>query len=83
MRPHRRIAATVLTYGTYFVWVRIERCSGSECTTFSQIVALGTNVTSYQNSGLSSNTSYSYRVRAYNTGGSSTDSNVASATTRK
>jgi hypothetical protein len=62
---------------------RIERCSGSGCTTFSQIAALGANITSYQNSGLSSNTSYSYRVRAYNTAGNSTYSNVASATTRK
>jgi hypothetical protein len=62
---------------------RIERCSGAGCTTFIQIVTVGTNVTSYQNTGLSASTSYSYRVRAYNAAGNSSYSNAASATTRK
>jgi PKD repeat protein len=61
---------------------RIERCSGAGCTNFTQIAAVGANITGYQNSGLTASTSYSYRVRAYNSAGNSGYSNVASATTR-
>ena len=39
------------------------------------------NVTTYQNTGLSCSTTYYYRVRAYNTGGNSNYSNIASTTT--
>ncbi|HUS07648.1 MAG TPA: S8 family serine peptidase [Bryobacteraceae bacterium] len=60
---------------------KIERCQGSTCTDFSQIATVGANVTTYQNSGLSKNRTYSYRVRAYNSDGNSTYSNVASAKT--
>ncbi|MCD4774026.1 MAG: fibronectin type III domain-containing protein [Bacteroidales bacterium] len=41
------------------------------------------NVTTYNVSGLNSNTNYSYRIRAYNTGGTSGNSNVISLTTLK
>jgi hypothetical protein len=60
---------------------RIERCQGSGCSSFAQIATVGANVTSFQNTGLSAGTSYSYRVRAYNAGGNSAYSNTASATT--
>lgn len=46
-----------------------------------QIMTVGPNVTRHSNSGLSSNTKYYYRVRAYNAHGNSGYSNVASATT--
>ena len=59
---------------------RIERKLTSS-PTFTQIASVGPNVTSYNNTGLSSSTSYTYRVRAYNTGGNSSYSNTASATT--
>ena len=59
----------------------IERCKGSTCTNFAQIATVGANVTSYSNTGLSSNTSYRYRVRAYNASGNSGYSNIAKATT--
>ena len=62
---------------------RIERCTGSSCTNFSQIASVGANVTSYRNTGLSSRTTYRYRVYAYNAGGSSGYSNIAAATTRR
>ena len=60
---------------------KIERCSGAGCSDFAQIATVGTNVTSYSNTGLTALTSYSYRVRAYNTAGDSDYSNTASAVT--
>jgi hypothetical protein len=60
---------------------KIERCSGSSCTNFAQIAQVGPGVVSYSNTGLTSSTNYSYRVRAYNSGGDSSYSNTASATT--
>jgi predicted secreted protein len=60
---------------------KIERCKGSSCTNFAQIATVGANVTSYSNTGLSANTTYRYRVRAYNAAGNSAYSNIAAATT--
>lgn len=62
---------------------KIERCRGSTCTNFAQITTVGANVTAYSNSGLNANTSYRYRVRAYNAAGNSGYSNIAAATTPK
>jgi hypothetical protein len=45
------------------------------------VATVGTNVTTYADSGLAANTAYSYRVRAANTIGNSAYSNTASATT--
>jgi hypothetical protein len=56
----------------------------SDGVTFTQIAALGVNVTSYGDSGLSSQATYYYRVRAtnlFNTVSYSAYSNTASATT--
>lgn len=61
---------------------KIERCTGAGCTNFAQIATVGANVTGYSNSGLSASTSYTYRVRAYNTSGDSGYSNEANATTQ-
>ena len=59
----------------------IERCQGTNCTNFAQIAQVGANTASYSNTGLSGSTTYSYRVRAFNSGGDSAYSNTASATT--
>ncbi|PIT92054.1 MAG: hypothetical protein COU08_04340 [Candidatus Harrisonbacteria bacterium CG10_big_fil_rev_8_21_14_0_10_42_17] len=48
---------------------------------FATIDTVGANVTSYNNTGLSDNTTYTYRVRAYNGNGNSSWSNTDSATT--
>ena len=61
---------------------KIERCTGEGCIDFIQIATVDANVTSYSNTGLAAATSYSYRVRAYNTGGDSDYSNTASAITQ-
>src|ERR1051326_4908774 len=61
---------------------KIER-SLSATAGFSQIATVGAGITTFTDSGLTQNTTYFYRVRAYNTGGrkSSSYSNIASATT--
>src|SRR6266850_2100675 len=57
----------------------VERAPGAT-TTFAEIAAVGANVTAYESHGLSGGTSYSYRVRAYNSSGNSSYSNTVSAT---
>jgi hypothetical protein len=61
--------------------VKIERCKGAACTNFIQITVLTGAPTSFTDTGLLGNTSYRYRVRAYNASGDSTYSNVAMAKT--
>jgi fibronectin type 3 domain-containing protein len=58
----------------------VERCQGGGCTNFTQIGTITT--TAYNDTGLTSAISYSYRVRAQDTAGNlSGYSNTASATT--
>ncbi|RKT45022.1 fibronectin type III domain-containing protein [Thiocapsa rosea] len=59
---------------------RIERRIGTGA--WSQIATVGPNATSFASTGLMSQTTYGYRVRAYNGIGTSAYSNVVSATTR-
>lgn len=49
--------------------------------TYAQIAAVGAGVRTYRSSGLVEATTYQYRVRAYNSAGTSAYSNEASATT--
>jgi hypothetical protein len=60
---------------------RVERCSGAGCTNFAQIATVNSNVSSYANTGLRKNTTYTYRVRAYTTSANSAYSNTATAKT--
>ncbi|MCB1122029.1 MAG: fibronectin type III domain-containing protein, partial [Verrucomicrobiae bacterium] len=60
-------------------WFRIQRRVGSG--NWADLVDLAANSTNYSDTGLSSNTSYTYRMRAGNATGLSTLSNEASATT--
>lgn len=48
---------------------------------FSSIASVGTDVTSYNDTGLNHSTLYSYRVIAFNSGGNASSSNIASAST--
>ncbi|MEJ2603252.1 MAG: M12 family metallo-peptidase [Gammaproteobacteria bacterium] len=58
---------------------RLERSANG--VDFSEIATLGAGTTSYRDSGLSSRTTYYYRVRAYNSVGNSGFSNTDSVTT--
>jgi len=59
---------------------QVERCQGAGCTSFAQIASV--TGTTYNNTGLSARTSYSYRVRATDAVGNlSAYSSTASATT--
>ena len=48
---------------------------------FTPLTTVGASVVTFSDTGLTTNTTYYYRVNAYNTGGVSSYSNVASATT--
>lgn len=58
---------------------RVERSTNG--TSFTQIATLGANAIAYSSTGLKANTTYYYRVRAFNSAGNSTYSNTASAKT--
>lgn len=58
---------------------RIERSTDN--VNFTEIAVTGPDITSYSNTGLTVNTIYYYRVRAFNDGGNSAFSNTASAST--
>lgn len=60
---------------------RIERCKGSTCTNFALIATTGANITSYASTKLTANTTYRYRVSAFNANGNSGYSNIAKAMT--
>ncbi|MBT0664575.1 DUF2341 domain-containing protein [Geobacter pelophilus] len=64
---------------------RIERCTGSSCSDFSQITTTGPNATSYSDGSVAANTTYTYRVRGYKTAtcgweGSSSTTSIATTT---
>ncbi|MGH2689648.1 MAG: Calx-beta domain-containing protein, partial [Actinomycetota bacterium] len=59
---------------------KVERKTGAGGT-WSTIATVGSNVSSFQNTGLSPGTQYFYRVRAIGAGGDSAPSNEATATT--
>lgn len=88
--PSNLTALSIARYKVILGWAdnasnesgfQIERCKGTACTNFSKIAAVGANVTSYANSNLSRNTSYSYRVRAINSAGKSAYSNILNTKT--
>lgn len=90
--PSNLTAAAVSTNQIHLAWTGdsageagflIERAPDSAGSPgpWTQIATAGTNVTTYNDSGLSPNTTYWYRVRAYNAGGNSGYSNQANAIT--
>ncbi|HJV25612.1 MAG TPA: PQQ-binding-like beta-propeller repeat protein [Aromatoleum sp.] len=62
--------------------IMVERCAGSACTAFAPVAQLAATATSWSDSQVKSKSTYSYRLRATNTAGSSEYSNTASATAR-
>jgi len=62
---------------------RVERCQNAGCSNFALLTTVGSNISSFSNTGLTANTSYSYRVQAFNATGSSLFSNTVTVVTRK
>ena len=62
----------------------VERCTGpmASCASFTQVGATAAGVTAFADTLVQPATTYSYRVKAYNSGGSSAYSNTAEATTQ-
>ena len=64
---------------------RIERCQGPSCSNFAEVATVPGNQTTFQNTGLTASTSYTYRVKAEDnatpTHNQSGYSNQSSATT--
>lgn len=56
---------------------KIERSTNG--TTFTEIAQVAANATTYSNTGLTASTTYWYQVRAFNSGGNSAYSNIATA----
>lgn len=54
---------------------------GTSTSNFVQIASIGANTVSYSATGLNANTTYYFRVRAYNNGGNSSYSSISYATT--
>ena len=59
----------------------VERCEGSSCTNFVEIVQTTADVASYQDGGRVASTTYRYRLRSFNGLGYSGYSNIAAGTT--
>jgi hypothetical protein len=59
---------------------KIERKTGAGGS-YAEIATVGANTTIYNDTGLTANTTYYYRIKAYNTGGESAYCDEASATT--
>ena len=90
--PSALIATAISTNQINLLWAdnsttedgfEVERApdSGGSPGSWTQIATLGTSVTNYSDTGLSPDTKYWYRVRAFNAAGNSDYSNQASATT--
>jgi len=82
------LAWTASTDNVGVTGYRVERCTGSTCTTFTQISTPTTSAyndtgNSYNDTGLSANTTYRYQVRATDAANNlSSYSSIASATTQ-
>ncbi len=59
----------------------VERCVGAGCTAFITQATTGANVRTYSNTALTASTSYTYRVRAFNTVGTTVFTATATAVT--
>ena len=60
----------------------LERCQGTGCSSFTEIATVAGTATTYEDTGVIAETSYSYRVRATDAAGNtSAYSNITTATT--
>ena len=74
-----QIALTWLDNSSNETGFRLERSANG--INWSEFAVVGSNVTSFTDTGLTGSTTYQYRARAYNSGGNSSYSNIGTATT--
>jgi subtilisin family serine protease len=60
----------------------VERCAGSGCTNFSEIARVNPNIITFADTGLTPQSTFRYRVLAFNGAGNSKYTNIADATTQ-
>lgn len=60
---------------------RVERCQGARCTNFTAVGQVGANATTFSDGSVVRNTTYRYRVRAFDASTESPNSNVTTVTT--
>ncbi len=61
----------------------IERCSGDTCSDFLELVTLGNNISSYSDTGITPETSYTYRVMAFRDADCPWDSGFSNSSTQE
>jgi peptidyl-Asp metalloendopeptidase len=74
-----QIALTWLDNSSNETGFRLER--SADGTNWSEFAVVGSNATSFTDTGLTGATSYQYRARAFNSAGNSSYSNIGTATT--
>ena len=74
-----QIALTWLDNSSNETGFRLERSANG--INWSEFAVVGSNVTSFTDTGLTGSTTYQYRARAYNSAGNSSYSNIGTATT--
>src|SRR5579859_6916113 len=75
------LAWTASTDNVAVTGYKVERCAGAGCSTFAQVAT--PSGTTFNDTGLTASTAYSYRVRANDAAGNNSSySNTASATTQ-
>ncbi len=76
-----QVALTWLDHASNEAGFNIERCVGVNCTSFAPHAVVGPNVTSYNDTNVTSTTTYRYQVRAFNLFSPSNYSNIATVAT--
>lgn len=79
--PFSQVALTWQDNANNETGFTVEKCSGVGCTNFATLASVGANVTTYTDTAVDANTSYTYRVFAFNTDWNSAYTNEVTVST--